>query len=181
MRPPRIIITQGTAAGRGRLGFEVVFFLFPAGLNLAIKGMVTPGRRTMGEEMLNRRLLLSTLVLPGCFTRTPEAELVPIKLGDWRRVAVENFPNEQVREEIRRMGFKRARRAFYENAGNRIGVMVYEMNAQAVAFELVQKWRPEPQKMAFHQGPFFVVLDSDKPNQGGLAELSALIEQELKK
>ncbi len=82
-----------------------------------------------------------------------------MELGEWRRKAVENIPGEQMPEDIRSQGYKRARRAFYESGANRLQAIVYEMNHQTVAFEMTQKWRPQEGKMAFHEGAYFVVLD----------------------
>lgn len=91
-------------------------------------------------------------------------------LGPWRRAAVENIPNEQLPSDIKSMGLKRGRRAFYQ-AGSRVQVIVYEMNAQAVAFELQQKWRNEPGRVAYHQGPYFVILEGgDATEQRSLME-----------
>lgn len=100
-------------------------------------------------------------------------------LGEWRRVAVENVPAEEHPQEIKRMGLKRARRAIYQGPV-RATATVYELGAPAVAFELVQKWRPQPRKIVFHQDRYFAVLESDQERVADLNRLAQQIEGVLK-
>ncbi len=100
-------------------------------------------------------------------------------LGEFRRVAVENVPAEEHPAEIKRRGLKTARRAIYQRSGRYTGT-IYEMGAQAVAFELVQQWKPEPGKIVFQEGFYFVVLESEQKDVAGMNALAAAIEGVLK-
>ena len=58
---------------------------------------------------------------------------------------------------------------------------VYEYGGQAVAFEMVQKWRPEPGKMVFHKGAYFVILEGGSPDDNKVRnDCAALLEASLK-
>lgn len=96
----------------------------------------------------------------GCFQRGENQELLPMSIGEWRRVAVENIPAEEHSSELKRMGIKRTRRGIYAQGGTKVTASVYEYGAPAVAFELVQKFRPQPGRIAMHKGRYFVVLES---------------------
>lgn len=102
-------------------------------------------------------------------------------LGAYRRLNIENVPAEENPEEYKRLGLKRSRRAVYQAGNARITATVYEMGGPAVAFEMVQKWRPDPLKMALHEGPYFVVLAADVENREVLNELARHLEQVLRK
>lgn len=115
-----------------------------------------------------------------CKNPYEKAELLPMVLGDFRRVNIENIPAEEVPEEYKRMGLKRARRALYKGTGM-MTATVYEMGGQAVAFEMVQKWRPQPKSMVFHEGPFFVLLTAEQDDRAGMNAMAQLIEQVLRK
>jgi hypothetical protein len=124
------------------------------------------------KDMRSRRsLLLAPLAAASCSNPGQRIEILPMEIGRWKRKAVENIPGEQIPESVKSMGFKRARRAFYQTEANRLLATVFEMNAQTVAFEMVQKWRPEEGKMAFHQGPYFVTLEGgDAAERRSLAD-----------
>lgn len=108
-------------------------------------------------------------------------ELLPMMAGAHRRLNIENVPAEENPEEYKRLGLKRSRRAVYQAGAAKITATVYEMGGQAVAFEMVQKWRPEPLKMAFHEGSFFVVLVADAENREAMSDLAKQLEQSLRK
>lgn len=126
-----------------------------------------------------RSLLFAMLSLTACKNPYEKSEILPMVLGDFRRVNVENIPAEENPEEYKRSGLKRARRALYKGS-SMITAVVYEMGGQAVAFEMVQKWRPEPRKMAFHEGPYFVLLTADQDDRPGMNAMAQQIEQVLK-
>lgn len=121
--------------------------------------------------MRSRRWLILAALTASCSGRGAKPEILPMQIGRWKRKAVENIPGEQVPEQVKGMGFQRARRAFYQAETNRLLATVFEMNAQTVAFELVQKWRPQEGKIAFHQGPYFITLEG-----GNAAEQRSLAE-----
>jgi hypothetical protein len=135
-----------------------------------------------GSIMLSRRnLLLIPVFFCACQNEAERREVLPMMLGAHRRINIENVPAEENPEEYKRLGLKRSRRAVYQAGNTRITATVYEMGGQAVAFEMVQKWRPDPLKMAFHEGPYFVVLVADAENREALSELAKHLEQVLRK
>ena len=129
--------------------------------------------------MYTRRLLLAAPLLVACKNPAEKAEVLPMSLGEFRRLNIENIPAEEHPEEYKRMGLKNARRAMYQGPA-RISATVYEMGGQAVAFELVQKWRPQPASISFQQGRFFVVLKSEPEDAKAMSALASSIEGVLK-
>jgi len=123
---------------------------------------------------------LVTLLAGGCSNPGERQEILPMNLGEWRRTAVEQIPAEEHKEELKRMGIKAARRGMYEKNGQRVTAAVYQFGASAVAFELVQKFRPEPGKIAFHQGNYFVVLESQTSDATVLNSFASILEGTLK-
>ena len=99
-------------------------------------------------------------------------QVLPVELpGGWKRSA-EPSASSAVPALVRSLGLRRAFTCQYQGAGT-VKVTVYEMNASAAAFELVQKWRPAPGTLFFHQGVYFVLLESpglDTPTLNGLAK-----------
>lgn len=125
--------------------------------------------------------LLAPVVFAACQNEAERMEVLPMMMGGHRRLNVENVPGEENPEEYKRLGLKRARRAVYQVGNSKITATVYEMGGQAVAFEMVQKWRPEPKKMAFHEGPYFVVLAAEVEDREGMNDLAKQLEQAFRK
>lgn len=182
--PAIIRMAQGTAPGLGGPPFDP----FLTGLNLLIKVHRSRSIHLRGLSfyhgvaMITRRAWwILLLPLAACQNPNDRTEVLPMTIGEWRRVSVENMPPEEHSQELKQRGIKQARRGNYEANGVRLMAELYEYGSQAVAFELVQKWRPEPGKMAFHQGPYFVVLsgggEDNKVRNGFAAALEALLKQ----
>jgi hypothetical protein len=45
---------------------------------------------------------------------------------------------------------------------------------------VVQRWKPESRKIVFHEGPYFVVLESESNDAAGMNALAAALEGSLK-
>ncbi len=133
--------------------------------------------------MITRRLWwIALLPLAACENPNERIEILPMTMGEWRRMSVENMPPEEHTQELKQRGIKQARRGNYEANGVRLTASVYEYGSQAVAFEMVQKWRPEPGKMAFHQGSYFVILSGGAPEDNKVRnDFAAVLEASLKK
>ncbi|MBI4904829.1 MAG: hypothetical protein HY820_14405 [Acidobacteria bacterium] len=134
-------------------------------------------------KFLSRRGFLCTaaaVTTVSCSNPGEKTELLPMDIGEWHRMAVENIPAEEHPSELKERGIKRTRRGIYQGA-SKITVSVYEFGAGAVAFEMVQKWRPQPQKMAMHAGPDFVILESTDADAKQMSAFATLIEASLKK
>lgn len=132
-------------------------------------------------KITRRQWWIALLPLAACENPNERVEILPMNLGEWRRVSVENMPPEEHSEELKQRGIKRARRGNYDANGVRLTASVYEYGSQAVAFELVQKWRPEPGKMAFHQGAYFVILSGGGDDNNVRNGFAAKLEASLKK
>lgn len=132
------------------------------------------------KTMLTRRLwILSSIAFLSC--ESPgQPEVLPMTIGNWKRMAVENIPAEEIPEEYKRLAPKRARRAHYSN-GTRVVATLYEFGVQAVAFEQQQKWRPQAKKMVFHQGPYFGILETEQDDIQPLKDLADLLDKSLKR
>ncbi|MBL8216158.1 MAG: hypothetical protein JNK87_35895 [Bryobacterales bacterium] len=124
--------------------------------------------------------LLLALLAPGCSNPSENLETLPMILGEWRRTAVENIPAEEHTQELKRMGIKRSRRAFYEKNGERVDVSIYQYGASAAAFEMVQKWRPQPGSIATSKGTYFIVLSSKTAPATTLNAVASLVEGNLR-
>lgn len=183
--PAMIRMAQGTAPGFGGAPLPP----FRTGLNLLIKvhrSRSIPLRWFSfyhGIAMITRRQWwIALLPLAACENPNERIEVLPMTLGEWRRVSVENMPPEEHSQELKQRGIKQARRGNYDAKGARMTASVYEYGSQAVAFEMVQKWRPEPGKMAFHQGAYFVILAGGAPEDNKARnDFAALLEASLKK
>lgn len=111
--------------------------------------------------MQTRRSALLVFLVPAACTRArkPLEELLPEQVaGGWTRSSVAVLPSEESPALIRSLGLKRAVRATYRGAGT-VRVRVFEMNVEASAFELIQKWRQQD-GLAMYRGPFFFAAQS---------------------
>jgi hypothetical protein len=131
-------------------------------------------------KLASAALFALIALLPACSNPNERIELLPMELGEWKRKAVENIPAEEHTEELKRMGIKRSRRAFYDNKGERVAVSVYQYGASAAAFEMVQKWRSQPGKIVASQGTYFLILESEKASATTLNALASLVEGNLR-
>jgi len=130
--------------------------------------------------MPTRRVFLGcALIATACTNQADKMEVLPMTIGEWRRTSVEFIPPEEHAENLKQRGIKQARRGIYQGTG-RITASVYQFGAPAVAFELVQQWRPVPKSIALHQGPFFVVLTADQDDNKMLNSFAAQLEEVLK-
>lgn len=127
-----------------------------------------------------RALLFSLITMFACKNENDRMELLPMTLGEWRRMSVENIPPEEHPADLKQRGIKRSRRGTYQGQG-RIVASIYEFGAQAVAFEMVQKFRPEPRKIAFQQGAHFVILEAEQDDSKAMNSFATLLEESLKR
>ncbi|MCC6363235.1 MAG: hypothetical protein IT165_06895 [Bryobacterales bacterium] len=131
--------------------------------------------------MFSRRsCFLLPLTALSCRNPGDRQEVLPMNLGAWKRVAVETIPPEEYQQDLRRLGVKRARRAVYRGP-IRLTASLYQFRAPAVAFELVQKWRPRQGKLAFQQGDYFIILESEQDDHASMNSFASTLEGFLKK
>ena len=79
---------------------------------------------------------------------------------------------------IRALGLRRAIRAVYEGNGS-ITVRLFEMNVEASAFEMIQKWRQQD-GLAMYKGPYFFIATGQGTDQTTLSSFLQAFQQELK-
>lgn len=131
--------------------------------------------------MLTRRVFVgSALFVTACSNQADKMEVLPMNIGQWHRMSVEFIPPEEFTDNLKQRGIKQARRGIYQGTGGRVTASVYQFGAPAVAFELVQQWRPVPKSIALHQGPYFVVLAADQDDNKMLNAFAAQLEEVLK-
>jgi hypothetical protein len=98
--------------------------------------------------------------LCACARRKPATadRLFPGQVArDWKRTRSGDELPDRAPEPVRQLGVERVLTASYQGPGE-VDVTLYEMKAPTVAFELAQKWRPEPESVFFYQQQYFVLV-----------------------
>jgi hypothetical protein len=103
----------------------------------------------------SRRIWLLTALLAGC-GRDPDLQL-PRQLDSW------SLQEGNV----------------YRGPGE-VKVIVSRMENPSAAFEAIQKWRPQPGRIAFQKDRFVVVLESGTLDQNGLNAFASQLEKALR-
>ena len=123
--------------------------------------------------MLRHFSLVLLMILTGCAS-APPAQVLPLELkGGYKLNDNRSTPVGETAQLARQLGLRSAREAQYSGPAI-VHVTLYEMTTSAGAFELVQKWKPEPGKLHFSQGPYFLLLESQSPPRQLQAFASAL-------
>ncbi len=126
-----------------------------------------------------RRIIILLTLLASC--ARPSRSLKEILPGQVQRAWIlkrtEALPSEESPAVIRALGLRQAIRAVYEGNGT-IAIRLFEMNAEASAFELIQKWRQQD-GLAMYKGPYFFVADPKGPDQGTLSSFIQAFQQQL--
>ena len=131
--------------------------------------------------MITRRNVLTFVALTAACTRPSKAlkEILPTQVQRaWILKETAALPTEESPAIIRSLGLKQCIRAVYEGNG-RVTVRLFEMNVEASAFELIQKWRQQD-GLAMYKGPYFFVVEAKGPDQATLASFLQAFQQELK-
>lgn len=131
---------------------------------------------------MSRQSLAVLLVLGVSCGGPSEPPAVPfpqVLQGDWQISTEEMIAPASVPELVRSLGLRQAQRAVYEGPES-LTVVVYEMDAEAAAFELQQKWRAEEGRLTFYTGPRFVMLESPSLDFPTLAALGQALDQHWK-
>ena len=105
---------------------------------------------------MNRRsVIFLPLFLAGCtkYGKGP-AEMLPAEPGGWKRGDVKS-PAE-VPPVAESLGVVASAEALYLGEG-RVRVRCLQMKAETVAFELMQKWRPQTDGLGAYKGPYFFI------------------------
>ncbi|MCX6623214.1 MAG: hypothetical protein NTY38_19550 [Acidobacteria bacterium] len=146
--------------------------------------------------MTLRISLLVLVALAGCsrkpgvkkeITAFPAAVAGGFRLGRTFQVPLDGAPPL-----ARKLGLKAEARALYEGS-TAMTVVVYEMNTQTAAFELMQKWpKPKPvepdpktgkgdemRRLYFQKGVYFVVVETNSDDASPLKPFTAALEKAL--
>ena len=128
--------------------------------------------------MVNRlTLALSISLLFSCGgAPKPAAPLFPAAVGAWKLKQSSDLAPNQIPEQIRRLGVRRAGSAEYEGAGN-LKVEVYELTSSAAALETEQTWRPVADTVAVHHESYFTVIHWENADR---AAVSAFVREMVK-
>jgi len=120
--------------------------------------------------MLSRRKILLSCMLASACSRAqkPLTAVLPVEVQRaWKLKQTEPLPAEEAPPIIRGLGLKRALKALYTGNGE-ITVSLYEMNVEASAFELIQKW-PQQDGLAMYKGPYFFITSARGPDRTALS------------
>jgi hypothetical protein len=130
--------------------------------------------------MLCLPLTLAALITISCARpQNPLKDVLPVQVQrTWTLHETRNLTNEDAPKIISGQGLKRSLLAVYRGNGS-IQVRIYEMGAEASAFELIQKWR-QADGAAFYKGRYFVVADSGDVDRDTLSSFLQALQHDLK-
>jgi len=126
-------------------------------------------------RITRRHGLILSLLLAACGGAV-KVELPAELPGGWKLAGTAE--ETDVPELVRQMGLRQALRARYQGQGE-ITARVFTMNAQASAFELVQKWRAVPGTIFFQSGDHFVLLEQPGSDPAALSQVAKALDQKL--
>jgi hypothetical protein len=146
--------------------------------------MVAPAPRVHAtiEGMTRRHALplAALFAVGGCRTQPPLAPgLLPEASGPWHRTSQSDPPVSEAPDAVPRASVARFRRASYEGAGG-LEARVYLLESQALALDLVQRWRPAPDTVFFYAGRFFAVVQWREADRGALRTFVQDLERRLR-
>jgi len=130
--------------------------------------------------MIQAMIFVLIALLAGCSSSPSKtADSLPEQLaGGLARQQVSEIPAGEVPEIVRNLGYRAGQRTLYTGP-REVAVTLYEMSNTSGAFELAQKWKPEPGRLYFHQGTYFVVLESAAAEQKELNAMAGELEKAL--
>lgn len=100
------------------------------------------------------------LILAACGnkqTETPAA--LPSSAGPWTRASEQSLPASDYPAVLATLGVIDARLAKFEGA-SAVTVRVFRMKSSTVAFEALQKWKPEKGIMHFYRNAYFILAET---------------------
>jgi hypothetical protein len=95
----------------------------------------------------------------------------------WILKRTEALPAEESPAVVRSLGLRQGIKAVYEGNGS-ITVRLFQMNAEASAFELIQKWRQQD-GLALYKGRYFFAAEAKGPDQATVSSFLRAFQQEL--
>jgi hypothetical protein len=131
--------------------------------------------------MIDRRLFLQLSAVTVSCARAGKSlrEILPNQVQRaWILKRTETLPAEEAPAVVRSLGMKQGINAIYEGNGS-ISVRLFEMTAEASAFELIQKWR-QHDGLAMYKGRYFFVAVPVGPDQATVSAFLQAFQKELR-
>lgn len=127
---------------------------------------------------MKRWVAAALFFLASCGSAGKEWKLPTGIDGGWKLSVLP--PSRETYELVGRLSPKRSQMAGYENgASGQLRVAGFELANGSVAFEQVQKWKAQPGKIAFHHGPWFVVVESEGMDTAELSKAANAVEKSM--
>lgn len=104
--------------------------------------------------------------MPDVFTET---------VGAWHRTSASELAPSLAPGPVPPAAIVRIRAASYEGPG-KLDARLYQLTSSAVALDLVQRWRPAPDTVFFHNGRFFVLIQWQTADRKALHQFVATLE-----
>ena len=129
--------------------------------------------------MLSRLLLaLPVTFLASCAGPSSSPFSPPPSVAEWKIESVSTLSSGDVPATVGGLAVEEAVVARYTGP-QPLAVTFCRMKTWAGAFEAMQHWRPEPGRLAFNRGPWFVVLDSPELDFARLNSIAGFLQPAL--
>lgn len=97
-------------------------------------------------------------------------------VGAWHRTSLSELPPSAPPALVPPAAIERIRAASYEGPG-KLDARLYQLATSAVALDVVQRWRPAPDTVFFHNGRFFVLIQWQTADRKALQEFVRALEK----
>lgn len=97
--------------------------------------------------------------LTGCGGAPAASPGFPSAAEGWTLDKTVELPVDSEPEPARKLGLKRARKAFYQGP-TPLTVTLYEMNSDSASLEMIQTWRAIPDTFVIRRDRNFVIVES---------------------
>jgi hypothetical protein len=122
----------------------------------------------------SRILILAVLVLAGCRSGVVQSpEMFPKTAGAWHRTSL------QISKEAAMPGTERVLMAAYEGPG-KVEARVYQLRSAALAADVMRRWTPTADTVAFESDRFFVVVRWQAAERAALQEFVRGLQQRMR-
>ena len=113
-------------------------------------------------------------------TKKAPSSALPERVGAWSRTEHSHRPPSEAPQAIARFAVTAIEKAGYAGPGGQVlHAEAYHLASEAAGLELEQTWRPEPNAVGFHVGPYFVIMRYEKADRTALSgfvrDLQALL------
>jgi hypothetical protein len=131
--------------------------------------------------MTRRNLVYLAVLMLGCGRERDLKTMFPQQVeGGWSRQDVQPLDASDLPSDVTGMPWKQAVIARYGGGGGAVNVRLIEFKSDAVAFELMQRWR-QSEGLAFNLGPYFVVCRPDGAEAQRLGAFTRALQNAMQK